>query len=99
MMPSRSTLVPIMNPGTSARYRSGTPNASHIQMKRAALSALSTNSTPPFCLGCQATIPTGFPSMRAKQVITSGANSFLISNTLSASTSSRMSANMSKNLF
>ena len=99
MIPSRSTFVPIMKPGTSARYRSGTPKASHSQMKRAALSALSTKSTPPLCFGWLATIPTGFPSMRAKQVITSGANSFLISNRLSASTSSRMSENMSKNLF
>ncbi len=68
-------------------------------MNRAALSALSTKSTPPLCFGWLATMPTGLPSMRAKQVITSGANSFLISNKLSASTSSRMSENMSKNLF
>src|SRR3979411_968355 len=39
MMPSRSTAEPIMNPGTSARNRSGTLNASQFQMKRAALSA------------------------------------------------------------
>ena len=39
MMPWRSTFVPIMKPGTSARNSSGTLNASHSQMKRAALSA------------------------------------------------------------
>ena len=75
------------------------PNASQSQMKRAALSALSTKSTPPLCLGWLATMPTGLPSMRAKAVITSGANSFFSSKSESASTSSRISANMSKNLF
>ena len=77
----------------------GIPNASHSQMKRAALSALSTKSTPPLCLGWLATIPTGFPSRRAKAVITSGAKSFFSSKSESASISSRRSANMSKNLF
>ena len=48
-----------MKPGTSARNRSGTLNASHSQMKRAALSAESTNSTPPRCFGLFATMPTG----------------------------------------
>ena len=40
--------------------------ASQSQMKRAALSALSTNRTPPLYQGWFATIPTGCPSMRAK---------------------------------
>ena len=47
-----------MNPGTSQRYTSGMLNASHIQMNRAALSAESTNSTPPFTAGWFATNPT-----------------------------------------
>ncbi len=51
MMPMRSTALPIMNPGTSARNTSGMPKASHSQTKRVALSAESTNSTPPFHLG------------------------------------------------
>ncbi len=68
-------------------------------MKRAALSALSTKSTPPLCLGCEATTPTGRPSMRAKAVITSGAKSLFNSKSESASISSRIKANMSKNLF
>ena len=33
--------------------------ASQHQMNRAALSAESTNSTPPFCIGLLATMPTG----------------------------------------
>ena len=47
MMPCRSTAVPTMKPGTSARNSSGIPNASQVWMNRAALSAESTNSTPP----------------------------------------------------
>jgi len=63
-----------MNPGTSARNTSGTLNASHSQMKRAALSAESTNSTPPRCFGLFATTPTGRPSSRAKPMMTSRAH-------------------------
>src|SRR6202051_4777963 len=51
MMPSFSTWVPIMNPGTSARNRSGMLNALQVEMKRAHLSDESTNSTPPFTFG------------------------------------------------
>ena len=65
MIPSRSTAVPIMKPGTSARNSSGTLKALHVQMKRAALSAESLNSTPPLCLGWLATIPIARPSKRA----------------------------------
>ena len=65
MIPSRSTWVPIMNPGTSARNSSGMLNALQVQMKRAALSEESTNSTPPLTLGWLATIPTARPSSRA----------------------------------
>src|SRR3982074_777180 len=57
MMPSRSTCVPIMKPGTSARNSSGMLKALQVQMKRAALSAEATNNTPPFCLGWLATRP------------------------------------------
>jgi hypothetical protein len=64
MMPWRSTCVPIMKPGTSARNSSGTLNALQVQMKRAALSAESTNSTPPRCLGWFATTPITRPSSR-----------------------------------
>jgi hypothetical protein len=59
MMPRRSTWVPIMNPGTSARNTSGMLNASQHQTKRAALSAVSVNSTPPLTAGLLATNPTG----------------------------------------
>ena len=51
MMPSRSTWVPIMKPGTSARNSSGTLKALQVWMKRAALSEESMNSTPPFTFG------------------------------------------------
>ena len=54
-----------MNPGTSARNNSGTLNALQVQMKRAALSEESTNSTPPFTFGWLATMPTTRPSSRA----------------------------------
>src|SRR6266550_4978033 len=63
MMPSRSTWVPTMKPGTSARNSNGTLKASQAQMNRAALSAESTNSTPPFWLGLLATMPITEPSM------------------------------------
>ena len=85
MIPWRSTSAPIMNPGTSARNSSGTLNALQVQMKRAALSAESTNSTPPLNFGWLATIPTARPSMRASPVTTSGANSRLTSKKLPSS--------------
>ena len=87
MIPCRSTALPIMKPGTSARNTSGIPKASHSQMKRAALSAESTNSTPPFHFGWLATMPIGRPSRRAKPVTSSRANSFLSSKKLPSSTS------------
>ena len=86
MMPCRSTSVPTMKPGTSERNTRGMLKASHSQMKRAHLSAESTNSTPPFCIGLLATKPTGRPSMRPSPTITSGANSGLTSKNDSAST-------------
>src|SRR5437764_15473047 len=39
MMPCRSTAVPTMNPGTSARNTRGRLHASHRQLKRSHLSA------------------------------------------------------------
>jgi len=95
MIPWRSTSVPIMNPGTSARNSSGTLNASHSQTNRAALSAESTNSTPPFCIGLLATMPTGRPSSSASPVITSGANSGIRSKNDSASMSPSIRSCMS----
>ena len=92
MIPWRSTPLPIMKPGTSARNTSGSPNASHSQMKRAALSAESTNSTPPFHFGWLATMPTARPSRRAKPVTSSRANSFLSSKKLPSSTSASMTS-------
>jgi len=73
MIPSRSTFVPIMKPGTSARKSSGTLKALQVQMKRAALSAESQKSTPPFTRGWLATTPTTAPAMRASPTISSGA--------------------------
>src|SRR5438876_325240 len=87
MIPARSTCEPIMNPGTSARNTSGTLNASHSQMKRAALSAESTNSTPPRCFGLFARIPTGEPSSRAKPMMISRAHSGFSSKKEPSSTS------------
>ena len=95
MIPSRSTCVPIMKPGTSARNSSGTLNASQSQMKRAALSAESTNSTPPRCIGLLATIPTRRPSRRANPMISSLANSGLISKNEPSSTSASITLCMS----
>ena len=95
MIPCRSTSVPIMKPGTSARNTSGTLKASQNQMNRAALSAESTKSTPPFCIGLLATIPTGRPSSRPSPTISSGANSGLTSKKLSASTRPSITSCMS----
>ena len=65
MIPWRSTALPIMKPGTSARKSSGMLKALQVLMKRAALSEESTKSTPPFCFGWLATIPIARPSSRA----------------------------------
>ena len=95
MIPRRSTSVPIMKPGTSARKSSGISNASQSHMNLAALSAESLNSTPPFCIGWFATIATACPSRRAKPVSSSLANSFLISSQLSSSTMPSITLRMS----
>ena len=80
MMPCRSTAVPTMNPGTSARNSSGMLNASHSQMNRARLvgrvdeqhAAL---DAPSCWRRCRPTAP----SSRPKPMISSRANSGLIS--------------------
>ena len=64
-------------------------------MKRAALSAESTNSAPPLCIELLATTPIGRPSSSAKPTITSGANSGLTSKKLWASTRPSISRCMS----
>ena len=69
--------------------------ASQHHTKRAALSAESTNSTPPLAMGLLATMPTGLPSSRPRPTISSGANSGFSSKKLSASTSESMTSCMS----
>ncbi len=78
-----------MNPGTSARNSSGTLNASQSWMNRVALSAESTNSTPPLNIGLFATTPMTCPSSRAKPMTTSRAHSAWISKNESSSTMPR----------
>ena len=99
MMPWRSTAVPIMKPGTSAKNTSGTLNALHVEMKRAALSAESLNSTPPLWFGWLATSPTARPSRRAKPTISSFAQRAWISSSEPSSISAAISACMSNGLF
>src|SRR5215213_6757576 len=61
--------------------------ASQSQMNRAALSALSTNSTPPRTAELLATMPTVSPSMRPNPVTSSAANKGLTSKKEPSSTS------------
>ena len=84
-----------MNPGTSARNTSGMLKASQHQMNRAALSAESTNSVPARWAELLATMPTGWPSRRARPTISSRANSGLISKKLCRSTMPSMTTCMS----
>ncbi len=79
MIPCRSTAVPIMKPGTSARKSRGISKASQSQMKRAALSAESAKRTPPFTRGWLAIMPTTLPFIRPNPVMISGANLFFTS--------------------
>ena len=89
MMPCLSTAVPTMKPGTSARKSSGTLNASHNWMNRVALSAESTNSTPPLNIGLFATTPVTWPASRANPMVSSRAHSAWISKKEPSSTSPR----------
>ena len=61
----------------SARKSNGTLKALQIQMKRAALSDESVNSTPALTSDWLATMPTLRPPSRANPVISSGAKSGL----------------------
>ena len=85
-----------MKPGTSARNSSGRLNASHSWMNRVALSAESTNSTPPLNIGLLATTPIGWPSSAAKPITSSRAQSAWISKNESSSTIPRTYLRMSK---
>src|SRR3954451_11526994 len=96
MIPSRSTAVPTMKPGTSARKSSGTLNASHNWMKRVALSAESTNNTPPLNIGLLATTPTTLPSSRPNPTSSSRAHSAWISKNEPSSSSALTYLRMSK---
>ena len=64
-------------------------------MNRAALSALSVNSTPPLTIELLATMPTVSPDIRPNPMTSSGANSGLISKNDSSSTSPSMTSWMS----
>ena len=76
-----------MKPGTSARNSSGTLNASQSWTNRVALSAESTNSTPPLNIELLPTTPTTSPSSRPKPMVSSAAQSAWISKNEPASSS------------
>ena len=84
-----------MKPGTSWRKTSGMLKASQRLMKRAALSAESFSRMPPSCFGWLATMPTGWPPKRARQVMIVFANFGLMSKISPSSTISRMTSYMS----
>jgi hypothetical protein len=56
-----------------------------MRMNRAALSAASESSAPPFCIGWFATTPTAWPATRANPMTMFFAHVGLISNQLSLS--------------
>ena len=95
MIPCFSTADPTVNPGTSCRNTSGMPKASHSHTKRAALSAEFTSRVPPSTLGCEATMPAGWPPNRAKPVITFRAHSGFIGKKSPSSTIEWMTLYMS----
>ena len=64
-------------------------------MNRAALSALSLNSTPPLTIELLATMPTVSPAIRPKPTTSSGAKSGLTSKNDSSSTRPSMTSWMS----
>ena len=64
-------------------------NASHSWMNRVALSAESTNSTPPLNIGLFATTPVTWPASRANPMVSSRAHSAWISKKEPSSTSPR----------
>ena len=71
------------------------PKASQRLMKRAALSAESFSRMPPSCLGWLATMPTGRPPMRARQVMIVRAKRGFMSNHSPSSTIRRITSYMS----
>ena len=71
------------------------PNASHSVTKRAALSAESLSRMPPRWRGWEATIPTGRPPIRARQVMIVRAHLGLRSSHSPSSTISRITSYMS----
>ena len=84
-----------MKPGTSIRNTSGMPNASQRLTKRAALSAESLSRMPPSWRGWLATMPTGRPPMRARQVMIVFAHWRLRSKNSPSSTILRITSYMS----
>ena len=98
MIPAASTFVPTMNPGTSCRNTSGIPNALHRFTNRAALSAESLSRIPPRCRGWFATIPTGRPPIRARQVMIVRAHAPFTSSHSPPSTIRRITSYMSYGL-
>ncbi len=71
------------NPGVSTKVMTGRLKASHSSTKREILSAESISSTPARYCGCCATIPTAWPSSRAKPTMALRAKSACTSRKLS----------------
>ena len=84
-----------MKPGTSDRKISGMLNASHSCTKCVALSAESTNSTPPLNSELLPTTPTTWPSSRPNPTSTSRAQPGWISNSDPSSSSAAAYRRMS----
>src|SRR3989304_2734238 len=99
MIPCRSTWLPIMKPGTSARNSSGMLNALQSQTNLAPLSDESLKSTPPLAFGRWAPPPPPRRSSRASPVMSSGAKSRFVSKKLPSSTSRSITWYMSKTRF
>ena len=71
-MPPRSARVPIIRPGTSCRNTSGRLNVSHRSTNLVSLASAAGSSAPAADSGWLATMPTGWPSIRASAVIRLG---------------------------
>ncbi|MCY1186417.1 hypothetical protein D9M73_272890 [compost metagenome] len=69
MMPPYSCEVPGMKPGTSTKVITGILKASQKRTKRAALIELLMSRHPANTSGWFATMPTDWPSMRAKPMM------------------------------
>src|SRR3990167_7107160 len=99
MMPPYSWLVPGMKPGTSTNVTTGMLKASQKRTKRAALIELLISRQPANTRGWLATIPTVWPSMRAKPMRMFLAYSGCSSKKSPSSTVLTMSSFMSYGLF